>query len=464
VTAFAGVRKALDSIDRDSFVRAVLAIVGLFVAFVAALLSTVAADSGQFWPSVILATSSLLLAGVVGILTVPLLAKRVMASRVNDVLHYQITREGTVYLILVLVIGIAALNTGNNLLFVILATMLAAVVVSGVASAFMLRGLKLELTVPEHMFARAPALARVRVRNTRAFTPAMSVTVVSPEIKTSRSTWVLEKSTFSFPPRRFAGREWFRWPDLSLKRRVSREESMTILQQPVFLPYVPAKSSVSQEVELRFEKRGLYSQDALGVSSRFPFAFLQKTRMMRLDSEVIVFPSVDATDQFYEVLPLIAGEVTSFVRGRGFDLYRIREYSPQDDARHVDWKASAKSGDLKLREFTREDERKLRIVFDNPAPDAIAEMFYEAGVQLGASLAWHFASENTDLSFVAPGFEGRDLNEFLRYLALVKPEAAPGLLEELPDTGAYNVVITARPRGSITTALWSCSYVIFLGD
>jgi uncharacterized protein (DUF58 family) len=239
---------------------------------------------------------------------------------------------------------------------------------------------------------------------------------------------------------------------------------MTILQQPVFVPYVPAKSSVSQEVELRFEKRGLYSQDALGVSSRFPFAFLQKTRMMRLDSEVIVFPSVDATDQFYEVLPLIAGEVTSFVRGRGFDLYRIREYSPQDDARHVDWKASAKSGDLKLREFTREDERKLRIVFDNPAPDAIAEMFYEAGVQLGASLAWHFASENTDLSFVAPGFEGRDLNEFLRYLALVKPEAARGLLEELPDTGAYNVVITARPRGSITTALWSCSYVIFLGD
>jgi hypothetical protein len=85
-------------------------------------------------------------------------------------------------------------------------------------------------------------------------------------------------------------------------------------------------------------------------------------------------------------------------------------------------------------------------------------------VQLAASLAWHFASENTDLSFAAPGFEGRDLNEFLRYLALVKPEAQPRLLEELPDTGAYNVVITARPRGSITTALWSGSYVIFLGD
>src|SRR5512138_1377651 len=133
-----GVRQWLLSIDRDSIVRAVLAIVGLFVAFVAALLSTVAADTGQVWPAIILASSSLLLAGVVGVLTVPLLAKRVFASRMNEVLQYEMTREGTVYLILVLVIGIAALNTGNNLLFVVLATMLAAVVVSGVASAFML--------------------------------------------------------------------------------------------------------------------------------------------------------------------------------------------------------------------------------------------------------------------------------------------------------------------------------------
>lgn len=186
--------------------------------------------------------------------------------------------------------------------------------------------------------------------------------------------------------------------------------------------------------------------------------------MMPLASEVVVFPSVDPTDEFYEVLPLISGEVASFVRGRGFDLYRIREYSPEDDARHLDWKASAKSGALKLREFTREDERKLRIVFDNPAPEAIADKAYETGVELAASLAWHFAEENTDLSFAGPGHAGRDLYDFLRYLALVKPEDSPSVLESLADTGAYNVVITARKRGSVSTALWSCSYVIFLGD
>ncbi len=70
---------------------------------------------------------------------------------------------------------------------------------------------------------------------------------------------------------------------------------------------------------------------------------------------------------------MITGEVESFVRGRGYDLYRIREYMPEDSARHVDWKATAKSGSLKVREFSREDERKLRLVFDNPAPEPCSQ-------------------------------------------------------------------------------------------
>jgi len=67
-----------------------------------------------------------------------------------------------------------------------------------------------------------------------------------------------------------------------------------------------------------------------------------------------------------EVLPMITGELETNQRGRGSDLYRIRDYEPEDSARHVDWKATAKSGELKVREYTREDERRVCIVFDNP--------------------------------------------------------------------------------------------------
>src|SRR2546430_17147252 len=135
-----------------------------------------------------------------------------------------------------------------------------------------------------------------------------------------------------------------------------------------------------QEPKFMFAPRGRYQQESFGLATRFPFAFDTKTRRVPFVREVIVYLSVEPTDQFFEVLPLITGEFASFERGRGNDLYRIREYMPDDSARHVDWKASAKSGSLKVREFSREDERKLRIAFDNPMVVAVSGEGYESAV------------------------------------------------------------------------------------
>ena len=206
-------------------------------------------------------------------------------------------------------------------------------------------------------------------------------------------------------------------------------------------------------------------QDGFGLATRFPFSFLKKTRRIALSREVIVFPSVEATDELFEVLPMMTGEFESYVRGRGFDLYRIREYEPEDSARHVDWKSTAKSGSLKVREFTREDERKLRIVFDNPAPNSVTANRYERAVALAASLSWHFAGENTDLTFAANGYPGSDdLYHFLEYLALVQPKQEASIIDQLQVTDDYNLVFTTRARGSIPTALWQSSYFIFIQD
>src|SRR5271170_2708134 len=98
---------------------------------------------------------------------------------------------------------------------------------------------------------------------------------------------------------------------------------------------------------------------------------------------------------------------------------------PEDSARHVDWKATAKSGSLKVREFSREDERKLCIVFDNPAAGLISGPAYERAVNLAASLAWHFSSQAAEVSFLVSG-HGRgpgvhkDLHEFLARLAVIE--------------------------------------------
>jgi uncharacterized protein (DUF58 family) len=186
-----------------------------------------------------------------------------------------------------------------------------------------------------------------------------------------------------------------------------------------------------------------------------------KTRRINLVREVIVYPGVDSADEFREVLPMVTGEFETFVRGRGNDLYLIRDYMPDDSARHVDWKATARTGALKVREFSREDERKLRIVFDNPAPGVLPPEVYEQGVRLAASLGWHFHHEDVEVSFVAPGLEPtEDVFSFLRYLALVQPQEATPIFSRLRATEDYNLIVTTRTAAEMPAALAARSYVI----
>ena len=247
-------------------------------------------------------------------------------------------------------------------------------------------------------------------------------------------------------------------------RRVNEQLEKPILQQSVYFPFLAPGQELRADLELSFPARGRYQEKNFGLATRFPFAFLTKTRRINLAREIVVYPVVEPTDQFLEVLPMVTGEFETFVRGRGYDLYRIREYMPEDSARHVDWKATARTGSLKVREFSREDERKLRIVFDNPAPGAVEPEIYERAVRLAASLAWHFHHEDVEVSFVAPGLEPTtDVFDFLRYLALVEPQEATPVFARLRASGDYNVIVTGRRRDEIPAVLAETSYVISFG-
>jgi uncharacterized protein (DUF58 family) len=500
----------LQSPTAEVWIKFLLALVGLGLAFGAALLSTASGEAGNLWASVILASLALLLAAFVGLVTVPYLARRVAIERLRQSFHYEVTKAGVVYVLVTLVIGIAALNTGNNLLYIVVAAMLAAILVSGVASALVLRGLQLEVRLPEHVFAGRPLVGRIALRNPRRFLPSFSIRVVPArkskenqgKEKKPRKQWRWEPATFVFPPNRAPGNHWLKLRDWRVRRVEVVPPLPGLFDGMIYFPYLPPGADLTADLELCFERRGRYLESSFGLATRFPFAFLTKTRDIALEREILVYPPVEPPDEWFEILPLVRGEWESFVRGRGSDLYRIREYMPEDSARHVDWKATAKSGSLKVREFSREDERKLCIVFDNPAAGVISEPAYERAVNLAASLAWHFSSQDAELSFVVSGHgRGVDLHEFLAQLAVVEPKTEPqkgsqaehgqqaGLLRDAPrhvpredvpredvpredvlpeinlgSTGEYNIVLTARPRGSLPTALWNCSYFIFLGE
>ncbi len=447
----------------EVWVRFLLAIVGLGLAFGAALFSTISRDAGNFWATLILASIALLLAVIVGLTTVPYLARRVAGSRLRDAFDYEVTRAGIIYVAVVLLIGVAALNTGNNLLYIVVAAMLAAILVSGIASAMVLRHLQLDIRLPEHIFAGRETLGRIRLRNRRRWLPSFSVNVVSLKKKKAGEHWRWVPVTFGLPPGRPPADQWIRLPDRKLRRIAEKTAPPGIFEGSVYFAYIPAGNEPAADLPLNFSRRGRYQQESFGLATRFPFAFLNKTRRVPLAREIIVYPAVEPTDELFAALPMIAGEFESFVRGRGADLYRIREYLPEDSARHVDWKATAKSGSLKVREFSREDERKLRIVFDNPDAGVVSKENYEKAVALAASLGWHFTQENADVSFVAQEFGGAaDIYQFLDYLALVEPKAARSVIESLPPSDEYNIIVTARPRGSIPTALWDHSYFLFI--
>jgi uncharacterized protein (DUF58 family) len=479
----------LQSPSAAVWVKFLLALVGLGLAFGAALISTASGEAGNLWASVILASLALLIAAFVGLVTVPYLARRVAIERLRQTFHYDVTKAGVVYVLVTLVIGIAALNTGNNLLYIVVAAMLAAILVSGVVSALVLRGLELEARLPEHMFAGRPVMGRVVLRNPRRFLPSFSIRVVPAhrqKKKKIRKQWAWERTTFTFPLNRAPENQWVRMRDWRVRRVEVAPLPPGIFEGMIYFPFLPPGADLTADLELRFERRGRYRESSFGVATRFPFAFLTKTRDIALEREILVYPAIEPPDELFEILPLVRGEWESFVRGRGSDLYRIREYMPEDSARHVDWKATAKSGSLKVREFSREDERKLCIVFDNPPAGLISGQAYERAVKLAASLAWHFSSQDAEVSFVVSGHgRGTDLHEFLARLAVIEAQADPPSAAERPpqagmqrnaqqenvlrhlnlgSTGEYNIVLTARPRGSLPTALWNSLYFIFIAE
>jgi uncharacterized protein (DUF58 family) len=414
----------------------------LAVAMVLALFSAAVAQEGRIKLATGAAFAALALAGWVAVSFVPALAKRTSLRWLVYQIDYKLTREGIVYLGLILILVLAAVNTGNNLLFLVLGCLLAGILISGVLSRAVLTGIELRLELPERLFAEQPVLATIEVRNEKEI-----------------------------------------WPSLSLRVEgvATEKQAAQILAQPVYFPYIPRRSSARQKVQLVFPRRGVYRQDAFSIRTKFPFGLFEKGRRVDSPIEVIVYPHIEPAEQTYEILPLISGEIASYFRGRGHDLHSIRQYQPQDSARFVDWKLSAKTGSLKVREYSREDERRLMLVLDplvgppranlGKLGEAEHSERFERGVSLAASIAWHFQEINAVMQFrtdrmttpMAPASE--IIYDILRELAFIQPntsESGGEFLDELAaETEVFKIVLTRRAQCSIPSALWSSSYFIF---
>jgi uncharacterized protein (DUF58 family) len=420
-----------------------LSMAALAVALVLALYSGAAAELGRLRVASMSALAALLVAAWVGITLVPILARRTPLRWLGYKMEYKVTREGWLYILGIILISLAALNTGNNLLFLILASLIAIILMSGVLSSITLSGVAMRLELPEHIFAGQPVRGSIELENEKLTLPSFSLRVEAVTAKNASPA--------------------------------------AILETPVYFPYLAKRGRAQQTVPISFPARGLYRQDAFRIVTRFPFGFLQKAHRLTLRTEALVYPSVEPTREFLEVLPGLQGAMESLAKGRGQDLYALRDYVPTDSARHVHWKASARLGSLMVREFAREDETRVLLVLDphvfattsGEAPQTSADHF-ERAVTLCAGVAWHFFERNALLQFRSAGMETplapaeQTIFAILHHLALAQPlppDPEHTLLTSLAaSTELFKIIVTSQPRGTIPANLWHTSYVIFLDE
>jgi uncharacterized protein (DUF58 family) len=426
--------------DRPSVRAFFLSILALGVALLLAVYSGAAAELGNIGVAASSALFALAIAGWVAVTLVPTLAKRTPLRWIGQKVEYKISRAGWLYFGATLLVALAALNTGNNLLFLILSCLVSIILMSGILSSISLAGIELRIGLPEHIFAGQTVRAHVEIINGKLTLPSFALRVEAVVPKNSPAA--------------------------------------ALLETPVFFPYLPRQQNIKQSVPVTFLKRGLHVQDTFKIVTRFPFGFLQKARRIALKSEALVYPSAESNSELSEIFPGIDGSIESYHKGRGQDLHALREYVPTDSASHVHWKASARAGSLMVREFAREDDFRVLLVLD-PHPgelpansNTIPSERFERAVTTCAGIAWHFYERNAFLQFRSAGIETslapaeENIFAVLRHLAVAQPqptEAQDALLQDLaasPDL--FKVIVTSRPRGTIPNELWHSSYVIFL--
>ncbi|MEK6283173.1 MAG: DUF58 domain-containing protein [Acidobacteriota bacterium] len=431
---------------RNVVLGTLLVLIGLS----AALVTVLARQTDNYVVAAAAAILSLLSAALMLIFIVPPLARSARLEVNRFDLPVEVTSGGVIFLLILMVVGFAAWNTGNNLLFMVFSLLCSTLFVGGVAARASLRDLIVSARFPDHIFAGEAAPVIVTLRNAKRVLPSFSILV---EARGPIDSSAVDNN----------------------KHRLRRFEKRPL----AYFTYVPHHAAAEQRVEQLFAVRGHVLITGFQLSTRFPFGFFRFRRRLRArDVDIVVYPKPEPVSDELHLLPAYSGHIPSMRRGIGQDLFSLREYQPQDDLRHIDWKATARSRNLMVREFTAEDERRITIVLDTSDlndfdPKSFLQRF-EGGVVQTASLLKHFIDERAEVRLILHDEAGPygsglgHLYDCLRRLAVVSPQKT-GEIRVSDGRGAkdkdlfgedYAIVLTTAPLGSIPAKIWRASHVI----
>lgn len=283
------------------------------------------------------------------------------------------TSGGAVFTAGVLAVGFAAMNTGNNLLYLLLGAMLGFIAISGWLSEQAIRGLRIERQLPRAVRVGQRLRIGYSVRNHKKHLPSLAVEIAEGALP---------------------GR--------------------------AFLAHVPPDGVAPARSFNRFVRRGVYRLGTVTLSTGFPFGLFRKERDIELPDEVVVWPRSDRPVR----APVTGGgrvprtgSAARGAKGHRGEYRSLRAYRPGDDPRDIHWRSSARLREPVLREYEQDGAETRWICLDlRAAPGDAAEVAVEAA----ASLAAQAVTEGRSFALVAGD-------------ALVDPGEGSGQLERVLD-------------------------------
>ena len=222
------------------------------------------------------------------------------------------TISGWLLILVAVGIGVAAYNTGSNILFLVLSFVFSLLIVNGILAMVNFQKLSWELRLPSEFRVGERVSAGLFVRNGKRF-------------YSTRAVWFVVRIGNQKPTRIF------------LQDRIGSGDS-------VLVPF-----------SFIVDKRGMERIRIEGPESTYPFGFLRKQTGSFVEMEILIWPKLDPR-RFRIPAPRRTSRVGEVSRrtGSGTDLLHLREYQKGDPLRSIHWKATARTGQLVVRQLADE--------------------------------------------------------------------------------------------------------------
>jgi len=337
--------------------------------------------------------------------TEPVAILRTAWRRLRAWRRIRFTVGGAVFTAGAFAIGFAAVNTGNNLLYLLLGAMLGFIALSGWLSEQAIRGLEVRRRTPQGVTVGKTFRISYHVTNRKRRIPTLAVHLLESGL-----------------------------PGAAFIARLDPGESVTIRS------------------ENHFVRRGIYPLETLTLSTAFPFGLFTKERDIPLAGELVIWPRADRP----VALPTPPGgqsrprysDSNGGTQGARGEFRGLREYRSGDDPRDIHWRSTARTGEPVVREYDQDSAETLWIYLDTrdePGDHA------EGAVETAASLAARAYHDGRRFALVTPGGQ-------------VGAGSGSGQLERLLDVLARVDFQQAGPRLSPPTDPAKCVLVSMSGS